>query len=87
MPILRQLDSYNRIVRSPIAMGVGSGITNSADILSLLIMQLNGQIVDTETQKAMLLIRAKFNGKTIDASAEALKFYTQFSQANNQYYS
>lgn len=87
VPILRQLDSYNRIVRSPIAMGVGSGITNSADILSLLIMQLNGQIVDTETQKAMLLIRAKFNGKTIDASAEALKFYTQFSQANNQYYS
>lgn len=87
IPTLRQLDNYNRITRSPVAMGVGSDITNSADLLSLLIMQLNGQIVDIETQKAMLLTRAQFNGKTIAASEEALKFYTQFGQANNQYYS
>jgi hypothetical protein len=68
-------------------MGIGSNITNSADILPLLIMQFNGQIIDIETQKTMLLMNTKFNGKTIKASEEALKFYTQFGQANSQYYS
>jgi len=87
VPLLRQLDAYNRIVRSPVAMGIGSNITNSADILPLLIMQFNGQIIDIETQKTMLLMNTKFNGKTIKASEEALKFYTQFGQANSQYYS
>lgn len=87
VPLLRQLDAYNRIVRSPVAMGIGSNITNSADMLPLLIMQFNGQIIDIETQKTMLLMNTKFNGKTIKASEEALKFYTQFGQANSQYYS
>gem|GEM_PF-6189429 len=84
---MRQLDTYNRIVRAPVAMGLGDDINNSADMLALLIMQFNGQIVDAENQKSSLLIRTKFNNKYILAGEEALKFYTQFSQSNNQYYS
>jgi len=87
VPKLRQLDSYNRITRSPIGMGLGTSINNSSDILALLIMQLNGEIIDSEGQSVKLNNRVNVDGSYINPGEEALKFYTQFSQSNNQYYS
>ncbi len=84
---LRQLDSYNRITRSPIGMGLGNSINNSSDILSLLILQLNGEIINKDNQLVKLDNRVNVNGNYINPSQEALKFYAQFSQSNNQYYS
>jgi hypothetical protein len=84
---LRQLDAYNRISRAPIGMGLGTSINNSADILSLIIMQLNGKIIDTKEQRVVLTERSRVGGNYINSGEEALKFYSQFSQSNNQYYS
>jgi len=84
---LRQLDAYNRISRSPIAMGTGKNVTNSPDILSLLIMQLNGKIINTAEQRVTVNERVRLNDTYINAGEEALAFYAQFAQSNNQYYS
>jgi len=68
-------------------MGLGTSINNSSDILALLIMQLNGEIIDSEGQSVKLNNRVNVDGSYINPGEEALKFYTQFSQSNNQYYS
>jgi hypothetical protein len=87
IPSLRQLDSYNRISRAPIGMGDSKTITNSMDILALLIMQLNGKIIDTLEQRVMIAERSKINDQYVNPAEESLKFYCQFSQSNNQNYS
>jgi hypothetical protein len=81
------LDAYNRISRSPIGMGLGASITNSSDILSLIIMQLNGKIINTEEQRVVITERSRIEDNYVNAGEEALNFYCQFAQSNNQYYS
>ncbi len=87
VPTLRQLDSYKRISRFPIGLGDSSSITNSSDILSLIILQLGGKIIDTMEQRTMVTERVRMGENYISPAEEALKFYTQFYQSNNQSYS
>ena len=87
IPSLRQLDSYNRISRSPIGMGDSKSITNGPDIVALLTMQLNGKIIDTAQQRVVVSEQARVNDSYINPAQEALKFYCEFSQSNNQNYS
>lgn len=87
IPNLRQLDAYNRISRSPIGMGTGNTIKHSDDILSLIIMQLNGKIIDTQEQRVTVNESVRVNDHYINAGEEALKFYCQFAHSNNQNYS
>lgn len=87
IPNLRQLDAYNRIIRSPIGLGTGNSINNSADLLALIIMQLNGKIINTSEQRVAITEGARVGDDYINASEEALKFYCQFAKSNNQYYS
>jgi len=68
-------------------MGTGKNVTNSPDILSLLIMQLNGKIINTAEQRVTVNERVRLNDTYINAGEEALAFYAQFAQSNNQYYS
>lgn len=87
IPTLRQLDSYNRISRSPIGMGDGKTITNSSSLLSLLMMQIGSKIINTSEQRVVLTERTKVNDEYVSPGTEALAFYCQFSQPNNQSYS
>ncbi len=87
VPTLRQLDSYKRISRSPIGLGDSSSITNSSDILSLLILQLGGKVIDTLEQRVAVTDRVRAGENYISPAEEALKFYTQFYKSNNQSYS
>jgi hypothetical protein len=68
-------------------MGDSKSITNSPDIVALLTMQLNGKIIDTAQQRVVVSEQARVNDSYINPAQEALKFYCEFSQSNNQNYS
>jgi hypothetical protein len=68
-------------------MGDSKSITNSSDIVALLTMQLNGKIIDTAQQRVVITEKARVNDSYINPAQEALNFYCQFSQSNNQNYS
>jgi len=83
----RKFDSYNRLTNGTIGLGGSQSIKNSTDIVSLLVMQLGGKIINSENNRAVLDESITYNGNYINPGEEALKFYCQFNDPTNQYYS
>lgn len=78
VPKLVKHDSGGQIVQAAAALGGGSdNIDNANDIFYLLMLQSGGKISDSQTGTITL---------NSNAGAQALNFYTQFSNPNSQSY-
>lgn len=78
IPTLRNLDLNNNLKRGAIALGTANNINWATDILSALIMQKGGTIIDSNYNI--------FNFDQKNEGIEALKFYTQFADLKNKNY-
>ncbi|MCC7571969.1 MAG: hypothetical protein KO464_01100 [Candidatus Methanofastidiosum sp.] len=67
-------------------MGDSSSIKNASDILSLLIMQSNGQIINETRTRAVLNDNAVLNNQSVNPGQNALNFYCDFYQPTSQFY-
>jgi len=83
---LRRVNPQGQITRAAIALGSSSNVDWKTDILSALIMQYGGEIVDTSEQKAVLNVSINKEDKKIVPGEEALNFYTQFNDPYSRYY-
>jgi len=77
--LLNSIDQFGTFTRSGIALGTGSNINRSSDILTVLMMQLGADIGEGGQKKTV-----NFFG---DGSKEAFDFYAQFSQVKSDVYS
>lgn len=80
--ITRQ-DSDGNIVRSAIALGAGTNISRTADILSLLMMQ-NGAIMLNNNN--VTFDQASTYDQSVAPGVRALEFYTSFSSPSKEVY-
>lgn len=78
IPTLRQIDISGNLKRAAIALGTSNNVSWFNDILSALIMQNGGTVVDPTNSFFTL------NEK--DSGIKALKFYTQFADFKNKNY-
>lgn len=74
---LRKEDAGRNITRAGVALGGAHNITNAPDILSLIMLQTGTEMVNKEYTAASF---ASTDG------IKALSFYTQFSNARNEFY-
>ncbi|MBP9698161.1 MAG: extracellular solute-binding protein [Candidatus Moranbacteria bacterium] len=77
--ILNTIDQFGSITRSGIALGTGTNINRSSDILTVLMMQLGSKITDRKPESAVSFVDEK--------SRQAFDFYTQFSRVGSDVYS
>lgn len=77
--LLNSIDQFGTFIRSGIALGTGSNINRSSDILAVLMMQLGANIGEGSQKKTVNFFDA--------GSEEAFNFYTQFSQVRSDVYS
>lgn len=77
--ILNTIDQFGSITRSGIALGTGTNINRSSDILTVMMMQMGSKIVDRKPESAVSF--------TDDKSRQAFDFYTQFSRVGSDVYS
>jgi len=87
LPYLRKANSQNQLERAVISMGDSDTIKNSSDILSLVIYQLNGSILNDAKDRSAINEFVSFNNQRIDPGQTALSFYSSFYQPTNQNYS
>lgn len=74
---LTVVDQFGTITRSGVALGTGTNINRSSDILAALMLQLGGEINDSNKD------RWSFSDQ---ASRDAFNFYTQFSKIGSENY-
>lgn len=77
--MLSTIDQFGAITRSGIALGTGTNINRSPDILAALMMQSGSSINERLTGNPISL--------TDEKSRNAIDFYTQFSQVGSPVYS
>lgn len=89
IPLLTKRDSRNMITQSALALGSSGNVSHQRDILSALFLQTGNNIItysgadDTHT----VVLGATPAGSTIAPSAQALDFYTSFSNPTSANYS
>ena len=81
---LTKQNSRGNIIQSGIALGTGSNIERSADILAALMMQ-NGATIITDNQKVAFTEYS--TGKDYNPGLDALRFYSDFSNPARDVYS
>jgi multiple sugar transport system substrate-binding protein len=77
------LNADNNFVRSGIALGTGANISNSADILSLLMMQNGSAMADARGNVSFGSVQDRNTSPAMDA----LRFYTDFADPIKEVYS
>ncbi len=76
------------IVKSAIALGEYKNVTNAKDILATLILQAGGEITTFDNAGRLIPALAPRAGATsIQSTASALRFYTEFSDPSKNDYS
>src|SRR3989338_8683635 len=77
-------DRDGNLIQSGAALGTADNITNSADILSLLMIQNGAQM--TSGNKATFAVVPPGGSRTYNPGPEALLFYTDFSNQSKEVY-
>ncbi len=77
VPRLTQMDALGNITQSAIAMGTSQNINRSPDILTAILYQKKSSILNSSTNTLTL---------NDSASADAVRFYTQFSDIRSPLY-
>lgn len=83
VPVLTKKDNSNKIIKSTVALGHFSNITNAKDIISALFMQAGNSIVGEEGG----ILSADLGAPNSYDLPSVLKFYTDFADPNNSAYS
>lgn len=83
--ITKRGDAGN-IVKSTIAFGEYRNVENAKDILSMLIMQAGGTITARDQSGALVTALSPRTGETTQATASALRFYTEFADPSKDDY-
>lgn len=78
---LTTLDQFGNITLSGVAMGTGTNINRSSDILTALMLQLGSEIKNKDSKK---MSRVSFIDQP---SRQALEYYTQFAKIGSPSYS
>ncbi len=84
VPKLTQKDDSNKIIKSTIALGHFSNVTNAKDIISTLFMQAGSSIV---TEKGGTFSSVLNSSNTKSNLVSILKFYINFADPNQDVYS
>lgn len=83
---LKKTDEKGAVTSAGAAIGAGSNINRSMDILMLLMMQSGTPMVNSQHTYAMFSQPAQDGSETYYPGTDALKFYTDFANpANNSY--
>lgn len=82
--LLTVRDSSDNIIKSGTALGDFKNINHAKEIISALILQTGNNIVDPQTQE-VVLGKSKTTGG--NPAESALRFFTEFSDPNKDYYS
>jgi multiple sugar transport system substrate-binding protein len=85
VPTLTQKDNANTILKSAVALGQFSNITNAKDILATLFMQTGNPIIQENNGAFSSVLGSQVAGSQTPSSM--LKFYTSFTDPNNSLYS
>ncbi len=88
LPFFLKRDIKNAIIQTPLALGDATNVTHARDILSALFLQTGNAIVSYDPisgQNAAVLGRSSANSTTLP-TAEALTFYTSFSNPTSSNY-
>lgn len=75
------------IIKSGIALGEYSNVDNAKDILIALILQHGGSITANDNSGQLVPALASRGGVSVEATEDALRFFTQFSNPSEKYYS
>ena len=84
------LEQRKKITQSGVALGGGKNISRSCDILSLLMMQGGGKIVDAEGNadfNKSIEVKTTSGTQTREPGITAIRFYTEFSDPDKEVYS
>ena len=82
---LTTFDQKNSLLTSGVALGTGNNITNSADILSLIMMQVGTPMTAENGQTSFA--SADINNTQRIPALDALRFYTDFANPIKEVYS
>ena len=75
------------IIKSGVALGEYANVNNAKDILSALILQSGGKITAVDISGRLVPALVAQTGASLEATEKALRFFTQFSDSSNVYYS
>lgn len=87
IPVLTNRDSHNGIAQTTLALGTANNINNMRDILSALFMQTGNDIIVNQGGKDTVVLGATPSGSASAPTAQAMDFYTSFSNSTNSNYS
>ena len=84
---LRKLDKSGNLTKSGVAIGAAGNVDNSADILSLLMLQSGAKMISDDGNSANFDSSISVNGSVYSPGESALRFYTDFTNAKSSAYS
>lgn len=84
---LSNKDKSGNLIKSGAAIGAASNINNSADILSLLMLQSGTKMISDDGAEAVFDRSVTVNGSNYNSGESALRFYTDFSSPKSNSYS
>lgn len=89
VPLLTQKDVRNRLTQSAIGLGTATNVTNLKDILAAMFLQTGNSIVsyDATRDDTDVVVGMIPSGAQTAPTAQALEFYTSFSNPTNSNYS
>lgn len=88
IPLLTSTDIRSKIIQATVALGAATNVNHARDILSALFLQTGNSIVgyDGASDTTVALLGEIPAGSTTAPTAQALEFYTSFSNTTNGNY-
>lgn len=89
VPLLTTKDIRNKLTQSAIGLGTATNVSHIEDILAAMFLQTGNGIVsyDPVRDSTQVTLGAIPNGAVVAPTAQALEFYTSFSNPTNSNYS
>lgn len=83
---LTEKNDAGRITKSTISFGEYRNVNNAKEIMSMLIMQAGGAIIVRDSTGQLVPALSPRTGETTQATASALRFYTEFADPSKDDY-
>jgi len=84
---LSKKDKFGNLTKSGAAIGAANNVNNSADLLSLLMLQSGAKMISDDGKAAVFNDQILVNGLIYSPGESALRFYTDFSSPKSDAYS
>lgn len=83
---ITEKNDAGRIIKSTISFGEYRNVNNAKEIMSMLIMQAGGSIIVRDSTGQLVPALSPRTGETTQATASALRFYTEFADPSKDDY-